>query len=120
MKEQTDRIGKILDALDSTLLQANQRTGYLKWSKQNLKSERETYMKGQYTTMVSKTKGLVNDFLPMMKNLWASQAEKDKWKDDPKETAAVTATKKERQNFIKAIEDFDKKWNALPMWTNPL
>ncbi|CAI0650579.1 unnamed protein product [Colletotrichum noveboracense] len=120
MKEQTDRIGKILDALDSTLLQANQRTGYLKWSKQNLKSEWETYMKGQYTTMISKTEGLVNDFLPMMKNLWASQAEKDKWKDDPKDTAAVTATKKERQNFIKAIEDFDKKWNALPKWTNPL
>ncbi|KAF0317756.1 glycosyl hydrolases family 18 protein, partial [Colletotrichum asianum] len=120
MKEQTDRIGKILDALDSTLLQANQRTGYLKWSKQNLKSERETYMKGQYTTMVFKTEGLVNDFLLKMKNLWASQAEKDKWKDDPKDTAAVTSTKKEHQNFIKAIEDFHTKWNALPKWTNPL
>ncbi|KAJ3960206.1 hypothetical protein N0V92_003183 [Colletotrichum tropicale] len=120
MKEQTDRIGKILDALDSTLLQANQRTGYLKWSKQDLKSEGETYMKGQYTTMVSKTEGLVNDFLPKMKKLWASQAEKDKWKDDPKDTAAVTTTKKEHQNFIKAIEDFDTKWNALPKWRNPL
>jgi chitinase len=72
MKEQTDRIGKVLDALDSTLLPTNRRAGYLQWSKQNLKAEWLSYMKGQYTTMQSKTNGLVNDYLPKMKAAWVT------------------------------------------------
>ncbi|GKT49647.1 chitotriosidase-1 [Colletotrichum spaethianum] len=84
MKTQTDRIGEVLDALDTTLLPANRRAGgYQQWSKQNLQAEWLSYMKGQYTTMQSKTNGLVNNYLPKMKAAWVTQAEKDKWKDAP-------------------------------------
>ncbi|KAJ3489561.1 hypothetical protein NLG97_g5968 [Lecanicillium saksenae] len=120
MKTQTERIGKVLDALDSTLLPANGRAGFQKWSKQNLESEWLGYMKGQYTTMQSKTNGLVNDFLPKMKAAWVTQAEKDKWKDAAGDTPAQLAEKKDHRNFIKSIEDFETKWNGLPAWTNPL
>ncbi|RYP60671.1 hypothetical protein DL771_010425 [Monosporascus sp. 5C6A] len=120
MKTQTERIGKVLDALDSTLLPANQRAGYQQWSKQNLESEWLSYMKGQYTTMQSKTNGLVNNFLPKMKAAWVTQAEKDKWKDAAGDTQAVLDEKKEHRDFIKSIEDFETKWNGLPAWTNPL
>ncbi|KAJ3492293.1 hypothetical protein NLG97_g5433 [Lecanicillium saksenae] len=67
MKTQAERIGTVLDALDSTLLPANGRAGYQKWSKQNLESEWLSYMKGQYTTIQSKTNGLVNNFLLKIK-----------------------------------------------------
>lgn len=120
MKTQTERIGKVLDALDSTLLPANQRVGYQQWSKQNLESEWLSYMKGQYTTVQSKTNGLVNNFLPKMKAAWVTQAEKDKWKDAAGDTQAVLDEKKVHRDFIKSIEDFDTKWNGLPAWTNPL
>lgn len=120
MKTQTERIGKVLDALDSTLLPANQRAGYQQWSKQNLESEWLSYMKGQYTTMQSKTNGLVNNFLPKIKAAWVTQAEKDKWKDAAGDTQAVLDEKKEHRDFIKSIEDFETKWNGLPAWTNPL
>jgi chitinase len=120
MKTQTVRIGKVLDALDSTLLPANRRAGYQQWSKQNLESEWLSYMKGQYTTMQSKTNGLVNSFLPKMKAAWVSQAEKDKWKDAPGDAQAVLDEKKEHRDFIKSIEDFETKWKGLPAWTNPL
>lgn len=120
MKTQTDRIGKVLDALDSTLLPANRRAGYQQWSRQNLESEWLSYMKGQYTTMQSKTNGLVNNFLPKMKAAWTTQAEKTRWTDAPGDTPAVLDEKKQHRAFIKAIEDFETKWNGLPAWTNPL
>lgn len=120
MKTQTDRIGKILDALDTTLLPANQRAGYAKWSKQNLKSEWLSYMKGQYTRMQSKTEGLVNNFLPKMKAAWVTQAEKAKWQDGPNTSPAQQIVNKEHRDFIKSIEDFETKWNGLPQWNNPL
>ncbi|EUC34079.1 glycoside hydrolase family 18 protein [Bipolaris zeicola 26-R-13] len=120
MKTQTDRIGKILDALDTTLLPANQRAGYAKWSKQNLKSEWLSYMKGQYTRMQSKTEGLVNNFLPKMKAAWVTQAEKAKWQDGPNTSPAQQIVSKEHRDFIKSIEDFETKWNGLPQWNNPL
>ncbi|KAJ3498239.1 hypothetical protein NLG97_g1283 [Lecanicillium saksenae] len=88
MKTQTERIGTVLDALDSTLLPANGRAGYQKWSKQNLESKWLSYMKGQYTTMQSKTNGLINNFLLKMKAAWVTQVEKDKWKDAPGDTPA--------------------------------
>jgi chitinase len=114
MKAQTDRIGKVLDALDTDLLPKNRRTGYEKWSKQDLKTEWLDYMQGQYDTMISKTEGLVNDWLPKMVAAWATKAEKDKWKND--QTTDGIA----HQNFIKSLEDFDKGWKGLPKWTNPL
>ena len=120
MKTQTERIGKVLDALDSTLLPANQRPGYLQWSKQNLESEWLSYMKGQYTTMQSKTIGLVDNYLPKMKDAWTMQAEKAKWEDAPGDSQAVLDNKREHRNFIKAIEDFETTWNGLPTWRNPL
>jgi chitinase len=120
MKKQTDRIAKVLDALDSTLLPANRRPGHLQWSKQNLKAEWLSYMKGQYTTMQSKTNSLVNDYLPKMKAAWVTQAEKDKWKDAPGDSKAKLEEKKAHRDFIKSIEDFETKWNGLPAWTNPL
>lgn len=120
MKTQTDRIGKVLDALDSTLLPANQRAGYQQWSKQNLEAEWLKYMKGQYTTMQSRTNGLVNDFLPEMKKVWVTQAEKDKWKDVVGDSTTVAAEKQAHRAFIKSIEDFKTNWDALPPWTNPL
>lgn len=120
MKRQTDRIGKVLDALDTTLLPDHPRNGFKKWSKQNLKSEWLSYMRGQYTTMQSKTNGLVNDFLPMMKAAWVTQAEEDKWEDAAGDSPTVAAEKKEHRNFIKAIKDFETHWNGLPAWTNPL
>ncbi|EGX87924.1 hypothetical protein CCM_09547 [Cordyceps militaris CM01] len=121
MKTQTERIGNVLDALDSTLLPANPRAGgYQKWSKQNLESEWLSYMKGQYTTMQSKTNGLVNNFLPKMKAAWVTQAEKEKWKDAAGDNKAVLDEKREHRDFIKSIEDFETKWNGLPTWTNPL
>lgn len=81
MKTQTQRIGEMLDTLDTTLLPANQRPEYQPWSKQYLKSEWLRFMNGQYTAMQSKTKGLVNQWVPKMEAAHATQAEKDKWKD---------------------------------------
>lgn len=77
-------------------------------------------MKGQYTTMQSRTNGIVNDFLPKMKAAWVTQVEKDKWKDPAGDKQAVLDEKKEHRNFIESIEDFETKCNGLPVWTNPL
>ncbi|ENH99491.1 glycoside hydrolase family 18 protein [Bipolaris maydis ATCC 48331] len=120
MKTQTDRIGKILDALDTTLLPANRRPGYAQWSKQNLKSEWLTYMRGQYTKMMTQTNSLITKHLQTMVDAWTTQAEKDKWKDLPNQSAAKLKENKEHRDFIKAIEDFKTKWNSLPAWNNPL
>ncbi|KAJ6785998.1 hypothetical protein PWT90_07634 [Aphanocladium album] len=120
MKTQTDRIGVVLDALDTTLLKANTPAGYTAWEKQDLKDEWHKYMKGQYTTMQSKTRGLVNDWLPKLKKAWCSQAEKDKWEAKPTDSGTLKTEKEEHRAFIKAIEDFDTKWNGLAVWNNPL
>ncbi|KAK1992452.1 hypothetical protein LX36DRAFT_674544 [Colletotrichum falcatum] len=121
MKTQTQRIGRVLGALDVDLLPKNQRAGgYQKWVRQDLEDEWLRYMKGQYTAMQSKTEGLVKDFLPKMVAAWTTQAEKDRWKDAPSDSPATLAEKQEHRAFIKSIEDFETKWNGLPAWTNPL
>ncbi|KAF1939360.1 hypothetical protein EJ02DRAFT_504870 [Clathrospora elynae] len=120
MKTQTDRIGEVLDALDSTLLPNNPRLGFRQWSKQGLKTEWHSFMKGRYTSMQAKTNNLVTSWLPVMKAAYATQAEKDKWKDVTGDPPAVLLEKQQHRNFVQAIEDFEAKWNALLTWTNPL
>ncbi|OHF04585.1 hypothetical protein CORC01_00056 [Colletotrichum orchidophilum] len=121
METQVDRIGNVLNALDTTLLPANRRAGgYQQWSQQNLQSEWLSYMKGQYTIMQSKTNGLITNFLPMMTATWVTPAEKAKWVDVAGDSQAVLDNKREHRAFIQSIEDFETTWNGLPAWTNPL
>ncbi|WDK22883.1 hypothetical protein CGRA01v4_14174 [Colletotrichum graminicola] len=119
MKTQTDRIGKVLNALDIDLLPKNKPSAqHQQWQKQDLQTEWLRYMKGQYTAMQSKTNGLVDDSLLLMKRAWVTAAEKEKWEDKPNDSPAKLAEDKEYWDFIQAIEDFETKWNGLPAWTN--
>jgi chitinase len=120
MKKQTDRIGDVLDALDTTLLPANPRPGYRTWTKQNLKTYWHRFMKGKYLLMQARTNSLVNTWLPILTNQYASQAEKNRWADQQGDSQAVLDEKKKRREFIEAIEKFNTEWTALPQWTNPL
>lgn len=120
MKDQTDRIGDVLDALDTTLLPSHPPAGYRAWTKQDLKTYWHRFMKAKYTLMQAKTNLLVNTWLPKMERQYASQAEKDRLKDAPGDTQAALDDKKERRDFIAAIEKFRTEWNALPAWNNPL
>lgn len=99
---------------NSTLLLNNPRPGFCQWSRQSLETEWHSFMKGRYTNMQSKTNGLVTQSLPMMKTVWVTQAEKDKWKDATSDTQAVLLEKKEHRNFIKAIKDFEENGTGYP------
>ncbi|KAF1922183.1 glycoside hydrolase family 18 protein, partial [Didymella exigua CBS 183.55] len=120
MVAQTDRIGDVLDVLDTTLLPNHTPAGFRAWTRQDLKTYWHRFMKAKYTTMQARTNLLVNTWLPRMKAVYVTQAEKDRWRDATNDSPAVLVEKKEHRDFIAAIEKFDTEWTALPAWTNPL
>jgi chitinase len=120
MKAQTDRIGDVLDALDTDLLPKNTKSGFEAWTKQDLRNDWHRFMNRRYTTVTTNTNTFVTRNLEALKREYVTQAEKARWTDAKGDSQAVLDEKKKRRDFIAAIEKFEVEWNALPAWFNPL
>ncbi|KAI1385205.1 uncharacterized protein F4822DRAFT_432054 [Hypoxylon trugodes] len=121
LKRQKDRVGNVLDLLDTQILKANPRNPppWKPWPMLGLKAEWDTYMKGKMALVETKTMKVINEFLPRLQEQWADDANRQAAKIDPNDDANTQASKQELQDLIDKIDAMDSVVRALPAWTWP-
>ncbi|KAI0850294.1 carbohydrate-binding module family 18 [Daldinia vernicosa] len=122
LRRQKDRVGNVLDLLDTQILQANPRNPapYQPWQTLGLKAEWDTFMKGKFALVQTKTMKVINEFLPRLQEQWADEASRQAAVIDPDNDDANTqANKQELQDLIDKIDAMESVVRALPVWTWP-
>src|SRR5690606_19682533 len=76
LRAQKARVGAILDLLDTTVLPANPPPGFTPWVGFNLRAQWDTFMRGEFLMMQTKTMKVINDFIGPLKEQWTSDAVK--------------------------------------------
>jgi chitinase len=116
LRAQKARVGAILDLLDTTVLPANPPAGFTPWVGFNLRAEWDTFMRGEFLMMQTKTMKVINDFIGPLKEQWTSDAVKQANEDQAGDSAAVLATKQGVRNLIDDIEAMDDYLRTMPAW----
>ncbi|KAI2643596.1 carbohydrate-binding module family 18 [Xylaria nigripes] len=121
LKNQKDRIGNVLDLLDTQILPANPKRPppYRPWQPLNLKSKWDAYMKGKGSLVQTKTMRVINEFLPSLQEQWASDAARQAAVIDKNDNQQTQARKAAMQDLIDRIDAMDSVLKTLPPWNWP-
>ncbi|KAK4128908.1 glycoside hydrolase family 18 protein [Parathielavia appendiculata] len=121
LRAQKARVGAILGLLDTTVLPANPPPGLAAWPQQGfqLQAEWDTFMKGEFLLMQTKTMKVINDFMGPLREQWTSDAVKQANEDQPGDSATVLATKQGVRNLIDDIEAMNDYLATMPAWQWP-
>lgn len=119
LRAQKNRVGDILDLLDNQVLPNNPPQGFTAWQPLGLRAEWDTFMRGEFLMMQTKTMKVINDFLGPLKEHWTSDATKQANEDQPGDSNTVLTRKQETRNLIDDIEAMDDFVRNLPAWQWP-
>lgn len=119
LRAQKDRVGNVLDLLDTQILPNNPRhpAPYRPWQPQGLKAEWDSFMKGKMALVEVKTMKVINEFLPRLQEQWADAAKRQEAKIETGDDAATQASKQALQDLIDKIDAMDSVVRALSAWT---
>jgi chitinase len=110
-------------ALDTQHLPNNPRivngVTYTAWQPQDLERRWNEFMKSKYFLAVTRTMKVLNTFLPVLQQNWATQAHRDNAKPDDGDSSTIKANKEAAQNLIDDIDALDQKMRILTPWKNP-
>ncbi|KAI1172269.1 carbohydrate-binding module family 18 [Nemania sp. FL0916] len=121
MQQQMRRLGNVLDVLDRQVLPHNppKPAPWQPWKPLGLRDEWESFMKGKFALVQTKTMKVINEFLPLLQEQWASEAAREAAKDQPGDDRKTLADKKAKRDFIDDIDALDSAVRALPPWVRP-
>ncbi|OTB02455.1 glycoside hydrolase family 18 protein [Hypoxylon sp. CI-4A] len=122
LKDQRDRVGNVLDLLDTQILKEHPRkpAPYKPWQSLELKAKWSSFMKGKFALVETKTMKVINEFLPLLQEQWANADSRDNAKIDPdKDDEDTQADKQALQDLIDKIDAMSDTVEALPDWEWP-
>ncbi len=123
LRQQKERVGAMFGALDTQHLPNNPRivngVTYTAWQPQDLERRWNEFMKSKYFLAVTRTMKVLNTFLPVLQQNWATQAHRDNAKPDDGDSSTIKANKEAAQNLIDDIDALDQKMRILTPWKNP-
>ncbi|KAF7533915.1 hypothetical protein G7Z17_g13445 [Cylindrodendrum hubeiense] len=122
MGVQKDRIGNILEKLDTQVLPQNPpRAGPWKpWRPLGLKAEWNSFMKGKFIQVQIKTMKVIKEFLPRLQDTWATDAMRRDAEDKLGDSPAKLKENKDTRKLIDDIDALDNAVRALPAWVSPV
>lgn len=119
LRAQKARVGAILGLLDTTVLPAHPPAGFAPWRGFGLQAEWDTFMRGEFLMMQTKTMKVVNGFIGPLMEHWANDAVKQANEDQQGDSAAVQAEKQAIRNLIDDIEAMNDYLRVMPAWQWP-
>ncbi|OTB14128.1 glycoside hydrolase family 18 protein [Daldinia sp. EC12] len=122
LKQQKDRVGNVLELLDTKILKAHPRhpAPYKPWEKQGPRAEWDAFMRGKSTLAQTKAMGVLNEFLPRLQEQWADDASRQAAViDSANDNDTTQASKQELQDMIDRIDAMASVLGKLPAWTWP-
>jgi chitinase len=119
LRAQKARVGAILGLLDTTVLPAHPPAGFTPWQGFGLQAEWDTFMRGEFLMMQTKTMKVVNGFIGPLMEHWANDAVKQANEDQQGDSTAVQAQKQAVRNLIDDIEAMNDYLRTMPAWQWP-
>jgi chitinase len=119
LRAQKARVGAILGMLDTTVLPAHPPAGFTPWRGFGLQAEWDTFMRGEFLMMQTKTMKVVNGFIGPLMEHWANDALKQANEDQQGDSTTVQAQKQAVRNLIDDIEAMNDYLRTMPAWQWP-
>jgi chitinase len=123
LRRQKERVGTMFRMLDTQYLPANPRVSngvtYTAWQSRDLEGRWNVFMKSRYFMALTKTMKVLNTWLPVLQENWATQAHRDNAEPKQGDTPAVLAEKQAANDLINDIDALADRLKTLPAWSNP-
>jgi chitinase len=123
LRRQKERVGTMFHQLDTQYLPQNARVSngvtFTAWQPQGLERRWNEFMNNKFYLALTKTMKVLNSWLSVMQENWATQALRDGATAQPGDSAVVQADKQGARDLIDDIDALADRLKTLPAWTNP-
>ncbi|KAK0736846.1 glycosyl hydrolases family 18-domain-containing protein [Apiosordaria backusii] len=122
LRAQKDRVGNMFEAVENALPSHRRvvnNVQYDAWQRQDLRRRWNEFMNNKFYLAQAQTMKVINEFLPLLQQVWADDGARTAAEDRPGDDANTLAAKQAKRDLIDDIDALADRVKTLPVWINP-